>query len=137
MSSIHDKLMRLGAMSGCHQSPERSFFIKGRQFPVCARCTGVFIGQTAAFFTFYFFVPHYLFIVLSCAVMFFDWLLQRTNVCKSNNIRRVITGILCGYSMMIVHMAIIIVLIRWILSKFSVELAWLSQLTERCIEGLF
>lgn len=28
----------------CHQIPERSFFIKGHQFPVCARCTGFYTG---------------------------------------------------------------------------------------------
>ena len=29
---------------GCHQMPERSFFFKGYQFPVCARCTGMIVG---------------------------------------------------------------------------------------------
>ncbi|RYY39818.1 MAG: DUF2085 domain-containing protein [Chitinophagaceae bacterium] len=28
----------------CHRKPERSFFWKGRQFPVCARCTGLYLG---------------------------------------------------------------------------------------------
>lgn len=28
----------------CHRIPERSFFIKGHQFPVCARCTGFYTG---------------------------------------------------------------------------------------------
>ena len=28
----------------CHRMPERSFFIKGHQFPVCARCTGFYAG---------------------------------------------------------------------------------------------
>lgn len=28
----------------CHQKSERSFFIKGNQMPVCARCTGIFLG---------------------------------------------------------------------------------------------
>jgi uncharacterized membrane protein len=32
----------------CHQIPERSFFIAGHQFAVCARCTGVYGGFTAA-----------------------------------------------------------------------------------------
>ena len=32
----------------CHQIPERSFFIAGHQFAVCARCTGVYAGLTAA-----------------------------------------------------------------------------------------
>ncbi len=28
----------------CHQLPERSFFLNGRQLPLCARCTGTFLG---------------------------------------------------------------------------------------------
>jgi uncharacterized membrane protein len=31
----------------CHQMPERSFFIDGRQLPVCARCTGLYLGGGA------------------------------------------------------------------------------------------
>jgi uncharacterized membrane protein len=32
----------------CHQNPERSFFIAGHQFAVCARCTGIYAGFTIA-----------------------------------------------------------------------------------------
>jgi uncharacterized membrane protein len=28
----------------CHQRPERSFFWAGHQFPVCARCTGLYVS---------------------------------------------------------------------------------------------
>lgn len=28
----------------CHQLPERSFFIDGRQLPVCARCAGLYVS---------------------------------------------------------------------------------------------
>jgi uncharacterized membrane protein len=28
----------------CHRRPDRSFFFRGRQFPVCARCTGILVG---------------------------------------------------------------------------------------------
>jgi uncharacterized membrane protein len=28
----------------CHQRPERSFTIAGRQLPVCARCTGLYVA---------------------------------------------------------------------------------------------
>jgi hypothetical protein len=32
----------------CHQLPERSFDLWGRQLPVCARCTGIYIGAAIA-----------------------------------------------------------------------------------------
>jgi uncharacterized membrane protein len=32
----------------CHQIPERSFFVEGHPFAVCARCTGLYAGFTVA-----------------------------------------------------------------------------------------
>jgi uncharacterized membrane protein len=32
----------------CHQRPERSFVLNGRQFPVCARCTGLYVSGAFA-----------------------------------------------------------------------------------------
>ena len=32
----------------CHQRPERSFFVGGQQLPVCARCTGLYLGAAVA-----------------------------------------------------------------------------------------
>jgi uncharacterized membrane protein len=40
-------LMPVGALI-CHQRPERSFFVSGRQVPVCARCTGLYAGAAFA-----------------------------------------------------------------------------------------
>ena len=31
----------------CHQKPERSFFWGAHQFPVCARCTGLYLSAAA------------------------------------------------------------------------------------------
>lgn len=30
---------------GCHQMPQRSFSAYGCQFPLCARCTGILLGE--------------------------------------------------------------------------------------------
>jgi hypothetical protein len=38
-----DKAHRVG-YAICHQIPERSFFMDGQQLPLCARCTGTFLG---------------------------------------------------------------------------------------------
>ena len=32
----------------CHRIPSRSFFLRGRQFHICARCTGIIIGLIAS-----------------------------------------------------------------------------------------
>jgi len=35
----------------CHRLPEHSFFLAGRQLPLCARCTGTYLGFLAGFLT--------------------------------------------------------------------------------------
>lgn len=81
----------------CHKMPDRSFHFKGKQFPVCARCTGLGVGYISSFF------------VLSLAGLFNIWIAfllilpmvvdgigQLLKKWKSNNIRRFITGLIAG-----------------------------------------
>lgn len=104
----NDKLKKLGHWLGCHQRPERSFFWNGHQFPVCARCTGVYIGEVISLL--FWFACHTLCINLSfvfCSIMFLDWLLQHQRILESNNIRRFITGVMGGYGTMALEISLL------------------------------
>lgn len=94
------KLMDFGAKLGCHQIPDRSFFIKNYQFPVCARCTGVIAGEIVFFVLFFLKVKVSLITSLVLLIpMGLDWGLQYLNILVSNNIRRVVTGLLGGFAL--------------------------------------
>jgi uncharacterized membrane protein len=52
----HDPLLTAGDWGGyalCHRITERSFSINGRQFPFCARCTGMYLGAALAIAVFF------------------------------------------------------------------------------------
>jgi uncharacterized membrane protein len=85
----------------CHRKPERSFFWKGKQFPVCARCTGIHIGYlTFPFFLFSVFTLNLWVTLLMIAPTFLDGITQAFMKRESNNILRVTTGLLAGVGMM-------------------------------------
>jgi len=109
-------LMRLGNRSGCHQLEERSFFYKGWQFPVCARCTGILVGQIVYVLLYILGSRINIFVSTSfLAIMFLDWFLQYKNIKKSNNIRRLVTGILAGIAQISIMLELIIFSIqRWL-----------------------
>ena len=83
----------------CHQLPERSFFFHGVQFPICARCTGIFLGfiLLGPIITIFTFGNMYLSLIL-IYLMVIDGLLQLYTQYESNNITRLITGLGFGYS---------------------------------------
>jgi len=82
----------------CHRLPERSFFFRGKQFPLCARCTGIFIGyMVGLLYAFTFGSIELVFALLLLIPLIIDGMVQfRTNY-VSTNIRRLITGILAGF----------------------------------------
>ncbi len=86
----------------CHRNPKRSFFFRHKQFPICARCTGVLIGEFIAFALIFvgigrvFNLINFSIILLLMAVMFFDWFIQRIGLKESTNMRRLITGLFGG-----------------------------------------
>ena len=79
----------------CHQMPERSFIINGRQIPLCARCCGIILGL--------FLSPISMLIVFDLRVLIllplicvFDATTQLYGIRKSNNFLRFTSGILFG-----------------------------------------
>lgn len=89
------RTMQWGRVCGCHQRPERSFTVRGYQFPLCARCTGVALGQLAGLLP----VGKRLRPKAAAALLAplaLDGVTQLAGLQTSNNRRRLVTGILAG-----------------------------------------
>lgn len=85
----------------CHRMPSRSFFYKGKQFPVCARCTGAYIGfLSAPLFIFDIIYINWFWTILLILPTTIDGLTQAYMNRESNNILRVITGFMYGVGLM-------------------------------------
>lgn len=85
----------------CHRMPERSFFIKGWQFPVCARCTGFYISLIAYFlFARYNYVNYSISTTVLAFVLLIPTLIDEStqfmNFRQSNNALRFVTGMFGG-----------------------------------------
>lgn len=117
-SDIYGLLMTLGEMSGCHQMPKRSFFFRGKQFPLCSRCTGAFVGYMAGLLCFAFFRLSPYICVGFCAIMFIDWFVQRIDLLESTNVRRVVTGTLCGFGLRQLTLELYLFLIELVIDRF-------------------
>lgn len=110
--------MKFGAFLGCHQMPSCSFFIKGYQFPICARCTGVTIGTVIAIVLFFIVKMPLWLCALLCFIMFFDWFLQYLRIAMSNNIRRLITGVAGGVGCATIQLYCYLLLFKLVTGKF-------------------
>ena len=108
-------LMRLGNRSGCHQREDRSFSIKGWQFPICSRCTGILTGQIIGIIIYIcgLRIPLYLDFAF-LAIMFLDWFIQFKKIKESTNLRRFVTGNLAGIAQMSILIKIILFVIELI-----------------------
>ena len=90
----------------CHRKPERSFFIKGHQFPVCARCSGFYTGLLAFLICNYFYPINndYKLFALSVILLIpvsIDGFTQLSDLRQSNNALRFTTGFFGGIGLMI------------------------------------
>ena len=99
----------------CHRIPERSFFIKGHQFPVCARCTGFYTGLAAYLIATLFYSHPYdlkmlfvsMILMMPAAI---DGVTQYFGPRESTNNLRFATGFIGGVGLII----FLKIIIRWI-----------------------
>ena len=84
---------------GCHCRPDRSFFWRGRQFPVCARCTGVLLGMAVGLCTCLLWLPPWWLAVVLTIPLTADGLVQLWTAYESTNFRRLVTGLLFGWGL--------------------------------------
>lgn len=89
----------LPILFGCHCRPDRSFFFRGRQFPVCARCTGELIGMALLFPTWAIEHPNAICSLALLLPLVADGMMQLCTRYESGNLRRLVTGILFGYAL--------------------------------------
>jgi len=82
---------------GCHGIPERCLIVKGKRMKICARCFGSNIGHIIAIILFIIgLLPPWYYSLLLLCVLLLDWSLQEFLKIMSNNIRRLITGVIGG-----------------------------------------
>ncbi|MBQ6634207.1 MAG: DUF2085 domain-containing protein [Ruminococcus sp.] len=106
------KLMNIGSrVWGCHQIPERSFFFRGWQFPICSRCTGIIIGESLGFTRIKRPNAAKVCIVLMIPLII-DGLIQFKTEYESNNQKRFVTGLLFGYGFINLLISLILQIIN-------------------------
>ena len=97
----------------CHRLPERSFYLWDKQFPVCARCTGIYFGQVIMIILLILGLrPKIIVSLLLMSPFIIDGTLQYFNLLKSNNIRRFVTGLIGGLGIIGIYFFIIEIFIR-------------------------
>lgn len=98
----------------CHKRPERTFKYKNHYFPVCARCTGFYLGILFSFIILLLFIHsikeiNLVFYGLILLVpMIIDGITQFLKFRISNNPLRFITGLIGGFGIGILIINILI-----------------------------
>jgi len=96
----------------CHQLANRSFFLNGNQMPFCARDLGIFVGLASGFgiVTFIRYKIHPLVALAGLVPIAIDGGLQALTSYESDNILRVVTGLVAGIamSMLIAHFLLVL-----------------------------
>lgn len=98
------KAMDFGSKMGCHQRADRSFYIKGYQFPVCVRCTGIIRSSFVGYIIYFTQKIGVLCGVILCIPMIIDGVIQYLGIKESTNLRRFLTGLIGGVGLVIIRL---------------------------------
>ena len=93
---IQSLLFRLSKYWHCHQMGERSFTVRGRQIPLCARCVGILVGLLLS--PLYLLCSHWLITLGMITAFLMDSVSQALKVRTSNNTIRLVTGMMFGFA---------------------------------------
>lgn len=110
MIDFYSKMLHLLGFGLCHQLPERSFIYGGVQFPVCARCCGIYVGIILGLGLLFLLyrgeqrtgIPSKAFFagaILAVLVIGFDGITSYLGMRTTTNVLRLITGLMLGAAM--------------------------------------
>jgi uncharacterized membrane protein len=87
----------------CHQLPERSFYIEGQKFAVCARCTGIYSGFVLGVLAYPLVrrlrrtdTPERKWLLLAALPLAVDFSLTFAGIWENTHTSRLLTGMLLG-----------------------------------------
>jgi uncharacterized membrane protein len=103
----------LALFFGCHQKVNRTIKFFNNPLPLCARCSGIYIGvlSTVLFEVLITSMPFYIYLIIGLPLII-DGVIQKKYHIMSNNLRRFITGFLFGYTLMYIYTIYNVFLIR-------------------------
>lgn len=105
----------LALFFGCHQSSSRSISIGSKLLPLCARCTGIYLGILLfPAIMFIEWIPLYVYLILGLPLIV-DGLLQKRKGIQSTNPRRFLTGLFFGGTLIALF------------TLYNVMIVWLSE----------
>lgn len=96
--------MELAQRMGCHQRADRSYAIGKYQFPLCARCTGIFLSSIAGYAVYFKKKPKLSTGMLLVIPMAVDGTMQLAGIKESTNARRLFTGMLGGAGLVFIRL---------------------------------
>ena len=112
MDDLWIKAMDFGAKMGCHQRADRSFYIKGYQLPICARCTGIVLSSPIGYILYFGKKIRLMCGIALCLPMIIDGGIQYLGIKESTNFRRFLTGLLGGIGLSTIRLNVYVKIIN-------------------------